>query len=415
MTRGWSRFGRYSVLVVVAGIWFLGKFLRYAFPPLFEELKNVFVVSNTAVGTAFTGFLLVYALMQFPSGLLADRFGPVKVITAGVVTTALGAALVAVGGPFPILVVAMLVMGAGTGAHKTVAITLLALVYSGRTGRTLGIFDTLGTFGGVIAPVTIAGVLAFDIDWPLVGPIVEWRLIFLGGSLLGVVLGVGMVTQVPQYLPDRSEAVTTDRPSLRAYTKPFSEPRFLGFVVVTLGFSFAYNGIVAFLPVYLIEEVGTSSAIASLLYSALFVVSVVQILTGELADRLGRLSVITGTLALATCSLGLLLVTPLWERQVLGVPILGAIAVVGIGLGSHGFRPVRGVHLEALLPASLAGGGLGAVRTALMAAGAVAPAVVGVVADKTNFRVAFLVLFGPLLVAVSLAVGLWLTQSDSQN
>jgi MFS family permease len=401
MGRLWSRLGRYDVLVVVAGVWFLGKFLRYAFPPLFEELKTAFDVSNTAVGTAFTGFMIVYAMMQFPSGLLADRFGPVRVILGGVVTAALGAAIVVVGGPFGLLVVAMLVMGAGTGAHKTVAIKLLALVYPARTGRTLGVFDTLGTFGGVVAPLGVAGVLAFAVDW---------RLIFLLAGILGVALGAAMGLRIRRRLPERDEQGTSERLRLRAYAGPFTQPRFLAFVVVTLGFSFAYNGIVAFLPVYLAQETGTSTALASVLYSVFFIVSVVQVGTGELADRLGRLSVITGTLSLATLSLGILLLSSRWSSEVFGVPVFGVLSVVGIGLGSHGFRPVRGVHLEALLPDSLAGGGLGAVRTALMGAGAVAPAFVGIVADRTDFAVAFVPLFATLLLAVALALGLFLTQ-----
>lgn len=397
----WSSLRRYDVLVLVAGIWFLAKFLRYAFPPLFEELKLTFEVSNAAVGTAFTGFMLVYALMQFPSGLLADRLGTVRIIVGGVLTAALGAIVVVFGGPFALLVVAMLVMGAGTGAHKTVAIKLLALVYPARTGRSLGVFDTVGTFGGVVAPLVIAGLVASGVDW---------RVLFVAAAASGAFLGVAVAVRVSGNVPDSEVMASSKSIPLRAYAQPFTERRFFVFVVVTLGFSFTYNGVVAFLPLYLVQEVGTSTAVASLLYSVLFAVSVVQLLTGELADRIGRLTVISATLGVATLSLAFLLAAPMWNGQVLGVPVLAGLAVVGLGLGSHGFRPVRGVHLAALLPDSLAGGGLGAVRTALMGAGAVAPAIVGVIADAVGFQVAFSVLLGSLAVAAVLAVGLLLTE-----
>jgi len=402
MVRGWSRLGRYDVLAIVAGIWFLAKAVRYAFPPLFDKLKLTFEVSNTAVGTAFTGFMVVYALMQFPSGLLADRFGPVRVIGAGVLTAALGTTVVVLGGPFALLVAAMLVMGAGTGAHKTVAIKLLALTYPARTGRTLGIFDTVGTFGGVVAPVVAAGVIATTLDW---------RIIFAFATIAGGVLGAAVLLRVPGRLPDSGTETTTDDTPLRAYAAPFTDGRFLTFVFVTLGFSFTYNGMVAFLPLYLSQEVGTSGAVASLLYSTLFVVNVVQIFTGELADRMGRLRVINATLVIATASLGLLLFSGTATAQFYGVPVLGAVAVVGLGVGSHGFRPVRGVHLEALLPDSLAGGGLGAVRSALMGAGAVAPTAVGFVADRADFTVAFGLLFGALALATVLAIALLVTEN----
>ena len=401
MVTRWSSLRRYDVLVLVAGIWFLAKFLRYAFPPLFEELKLTFEVSNAAVGTAFTGFMLVYALMQFPSGLLADRLGTVRIIVGGVLTAALGAIVVVFGGPFALLVVAMLVMGAGTGAHKTVAIKLLALVYPARTGRSLGVFDTVGTFGGVVAPLVIAGLVASGVDW---------RVLFVAAAASGAFLGVAVAVRVSGNVPDSEVMASSKSIPLRAYAQPFTERRFFVFVVVTLGFSFTYNGVVAFLPLYLVQEVGTSTAVASLLYSVLFAVSVVQLLTGELADRIGRLTVISATLGVATLSLAFLLAAPMWNGQVLGVPVLAGLAVVGLGLGSHGFRPVRGVHLAALLPDSLAGGGLGAVRTALMGAGAVAPAIVGVIADAVGFQVAFSVLLGSLAVAAVLAVGLLLTE-----
>jgi len=82
------RFARFDALVVTALVWFLGKFLRYAFPPLFETIGVTYGVSRTVLGTAYTGLMLVYAAMQFPSGLLADRLGAVRVITAGVLISA---------------------------------------------------------------------------------------------------------------------------------------------------------------------------------------------------------------------------------------------------------------------------------------------------------------------------------------
>ncbi|SDJ73042.1 Sugar phosphate permease [Halovenus aranensis] len=397
MFRGRSVLGSYDVLALVAGIWFLAKGVRYAFPPLFDQLKLTFSVSNTEVGAAFTGFLLVYAVMQLPSGLLADRFDAVRVIAGGAVTTALGAGVVTLGGPFALLVAAMVVMGAGTGAHKTVAITLLARTYPARTGRTLGIFDSFGTFGGVVAPVAVAGVLAVGVGW---------RSIFGSAALSGLALGTAMALRVPQ----ATDSTGHTTPGVRAYTKPFADRRFVAFVAVTLGFSFAYNGVVAFLPLYLDAAVDVGPTAASLLYSVLFVVSVVQVATGELADRVGRLSVVAVTLTLATVSLGLLVTAVAVDTAVAGVPILGAFGVVGFGLGSHGFRPVRGLYLEALLPDSLAGGGIGAVRSALMGAGAVAPAAVGFVADRTGFAVAFLMLFATLGTATLVAVGLLVSE-----
>jgi len=79
--------------------------------------------------------MAVYALLQFPSGAIADRVGAVRVIALGAVVAGVGSLALLFDTPFAVLAGAMLVIGAGTGAHKTVAIRLLSRVYPVRTGR----------------------------------------------------------------------------------------------------------------------------------------------------------------------------------------------------------------------------------------------------------------------------------------
>jgi MFS family permease len=375
---------RFDALVVTAAIWFLAKLLRYAFPPLFEPLRATYGVSNAAVGGAFTGFMLVYAAMQFPSGVFADRVGSVRVIVAGVLVAALGAIALVVESSFPALVGAMLVIGAGTGAHKTVAVRLLSRVYPARTGRAIGALDTFGTFGGVVAPIAV---VAFAVT-------TGWRGFFLAAGLVGVALAWLFVRWVPRRVPeDRSvDEEGASSAGTREYLAPFRDRRFALFVAVTVAFSFAYNGVVAFLPLYLVE-LGLSGALASLLYSALFAASLVQLLTGELSDHVGRLPVLAASVALGLVGVVLLASS--------SAPLALGFGVVVFGLGYHGFRPVRAAYLVAILPESVVGGSLGSVRTIHMVAGALAPAAVGLLADLSGFRVAFGTLAGS--VGLSLA------------
>ncbi len=384
----------FDALVLASLIWFLAKFLRYAFPPLFPTFQVEFAVSNALLGTAFTVMMTVYALMQFPSGALADRLGAVVVVVAGASVAAVGALALVLPLPFAALVGAMLLVGLGTGTHKTVAVRLLSRTYPSRTGRALGVLDTFGAFGGVAAPAAVVALAAFA----------DWHAVFLLAGIVGVGLAGGFALRAPRRVPPPADADgDSETTNPRAYLDLFRDRRFSAFVGVTLCFSFAYNGAVAFLPLYLAERAGLSQATASLLYSALFVVSLVQLLTGDLSDRVGRLPVIAATLGLAAVALLALLA--------LGTagPIPLGVAVVALGLGSHGFRPVRGAYLSAVIPESVAGGGLGVVRTLLMGAGAVAPAVVGVVSDLTNFGVAFALLAAAMSGAVVLtAVVYWI-------
>ncbi len=402
---GASRFGslaRFDVLVLTALLWFLAKFLRYAFPPLFEPLQSTYGVSNATIGAAFTTFMLAYAAMQFPSGALADRIGSVRVIVGGALLAVVGALALVVESPFPVLVAAMIVIGAGTGAHKTVAVRLLSRTYPSRTGRALGVLDTIGTFGGVVAPPTV--VLALGVAGPFGGA--GWRYVFLAAGLLGIGLVLAFVRQAPRRVPERGSA-TVERIRIRPYLTAFADHRFSLFVVVTLCYSFSYNGVVAFLPLYLTSEVGLGVATAGVLYSALFAASVAQLATGEASDRVGRLPIMALALGLSGAAIAFL---SIGLPTLAGLPAAAGVVVVAIGLGAHGFRPVRSAYLVALLPPSLTGGGLGVVRTLLMGAGAVSPAVVGLLADAIGFRLAFALLAASMLAGSALVCLLWLTE-----
>jgi MFS family permease len=393
MPGGGSRGGAvavgYGPMVVTGGIWLIAKLLRYAFPALFPTFQTQLGVPNTVLGVAYAAMMLLYSLMQFPSGALADRLDDVRVVAVGALVAVAGAAVFLLPASVPLLLVGMVLVGLGTGVHKTVSVRLLTRLYPDRTGRALGVFDTFGTVGGVVAPAAVVAALSLG----------DWRTVFVACGVVGLGLVVALRTRVPR------RASSDDRLrdavgglSLRAYLGPFREPRFQLFVLVTLAFAFAYNGVVAFLPLYLVEAGSLPETTASLLYSVLFGASVVQVVSGGLSDRFGRLTLSVGVLSLAAVALGGL-VALAGE----GLFVLGA-AVVVFGLGSHGFRPVRGAYLSAEFPEDVAGGGLGLVRTLLMGVGAVAPAVVGFVADTLSFRAGFALLAVSMGLAAVFAV-----------
>jgi len=383
--------GTFDILIISALIWFLGKFLRYVFPPLFESLQGTYAVSTTALGWTFSIFLFAYALVQFPSGLLSDRFGGVWVIVGGVTLSSLGALIFILNLPFNLFVVLMAIIGIGTGVHKTSAVKLLSTIYPEKKGRALGIFDTFGTFGGVIAPVAVIAAAAVSVSVP------GWRLLLFSTGAFGLFLTFIFIKRVPNKLTEKEKPktnnndITSDDRSLvfrlksafSVYGKLFESKKFIIFVIAAILFSFTYNGIVAFLPLYLTQEVGVSSGYASLFYSILFIASVAQLASGELSDRIGTLPVMSGALTLCTLSFVVFMMS-----TNLGLVFLG-ISVLCIGLGAHSFRPVRGAYLMGSLPDNISAGGLGIVRTLLMGSGAISPGIVGTVSGFASFRIAF--------------------------
>jgi MFS family permease len=388
MAPSWrTRVRTYDALAVLAGLWFLVLFLRYVFPPLFETFRVVYGLSNGQLGTLFTVLMGAYALMQWPGGALSDRHGRVLVITAGVGLALLATVALATWHVVPVLVLAMAIVGLGTGVHKTIAIALLARIYADRTGRALGAMDATGQLGGVLAPVAVV-VVARSARF-------SWPAIFLAGSVVGVGLLLALWSRVPRHLEDDRPSVSagcsgdghssgvdgSDALSLRADVAPLANRRLLVFVLATAGVAFAWNGVSAFLTLFLIDVHGYSTAAASSVYAGLFVVGLVQPATGAVGDRVGHRPT-----ALALAVLALVGVLGLLAATSIGVVLL---SVGALGVGLHGFRPVRDAYIVDQFPAESTGGSLGVVRTVVMGAGALAPGVTGVLSERASYDAAF--------------------------
>jgi MFS family permease len=397
--RSLASLSRFDALLLASGIWFLAKALRYAFPPLFATFESTYGVSTAVVGTVFTALMMAYAVMQFPSGALADRFGPVRVITGGVALAGAAALVVAFSSRFLVLVAAMVLVGVGTGAHKTVAVGLLSLAHPDRTGRALGVHETVGAFGGVVAPAVVVALAGSQ----FLGVALDWRALFLGGAVLAGALAAAFAVRAPRRMPDAydPDAGPAADAGVREYLAPFAERRFVLFVLAMVLYAFVYTGITAFLPLFLVRHGGLTSSTAGFIYSALFVASLVQTVTGSLSDRMGALPVTGGLIVVCALALGAMLVAR-------GPLALGA-AVVAFGVGGHGHRPVRAAYLVAVIPDDVAGGTLGVVRTAIMVAAAASPAFVGVVAEAADFATAFAVLAGVTLLSGLTVLALHLT------
>lgn len=369
----------YYLVVLISLLWFMVQFLRFVFPPLFETFQSVYGVSNAQAGLLFTLIMLSYAAVQFPSGVLGDRFGLPAMILAGVAVFTVAALLAAVSPSFVVLALAAMLIGFGTGPHKTVAIPLLSRRYVEHPGRVLGVMDTVGQFGGMTAPlvvVVLAGVFV-------------WQSVFVFGAVVSAALGVLFYRAVRRDPALNVDGPSGDRPSTDAeddgsgltYRAVFADRTLLVFVLVTMCFTFAWNGVASFLPLYLAVEKGLSTGIAGILYSLLFAMSVSQAVTGELGDRAGKLTVSVVLFAAMSVGVGGLLIAN-------SLVALVATTVV-LGLGFHGFRPVRDAYLMEIIPEGVGGGTLGAIRTAMTGVGALAPAIVGYLSDVIGFVPAF--------------------------
>lgn len=361
---------------------------RLAISPVVPAIGDAFSVSNGAIGLALTGMWFAYAASQFPSGLLADRFGERRIILVAVVGTAVTSVLLATVSSYLFFFVAVVALGSMAGLHFSVATSLLARIIP-NTGSAIGIHNAGAPLAGLVIPMG-AGALGAWMGW-------QWA-VALGAvvALPTAVLFAVVVRPVP---PARPNVSVWSR--LRA--GPILELLSHQPIAITTGLSiageFVWQATASFLPAFLIEYHGYTGPRAGALFSAYFVVQgLAQPSIGSLSDRIGRYPAAALATGIGVLGYGsLVFANGMWA-------IRSSIVLVGIAMGWG----------AALLPAFMdhlsdeeRSAGFGLIRTAYMVLGASGSVVTGTLADVLGWEAAFLGL--ALLLAGMLGVLLYMT------
>jgi MFS transporter, ACS family, glucarate transporter len=149
------------------------------------KLAEEFAISNIQLGFVFSAFLLGYALFQTPAGWLADRFGPRRVLTAGVVWWGVFSALTAgISHRISNVVIALLVLrfllGAGEAIIYPASNQFVARwIPRHERGKANGfIFAGVGIGAGVTPPVISYLMVHYG-----------WRSSFVVSALIGFAVG----------------------------------------------------------------------------------------------------------------------------------------------------------------------------------------------------------------------------------
>lgn len=149
------------------------------------KLSEEFAISNIRLGFIFSAFLFGYALCQTPAGWLADRFGPRRMLTAGVLWWSVFSALTAaishgIANAVMALLVIRFLLGAGEAVIYPASNQFVARwIPSQERGVANGIiFAGVGIGAGLTPPLISFFMLHYG-----------WRSSFLLSALIGLVAG----------------------------------------------------------------------------------------------------------------------------------------------------------------------------------------------------------------------------------
>jgi len=364
---------------------FVTYFARMAISPVVPLIAADFAVTNTAIGAALSGMWLAYGLSQFPSGVLGDRFGEKAVILWAVGGSAVASLVLAASPAFVLFVGSAVGLGAVAGLHYPVGTTLLARTYD-ELGRAVGIHTTGGPLAGLVAPVVAAWV-AVRYGWrPAVG------LTVVVGAPVFVLFAL-RVRPTPPQRPDEPVRSRFDPSPLFAL---LSRPAIAFTLLIAMLGTFVVQGMLSFLPTFLIAHHGYSTTVAGTAFSVFFVVRATgQLLLGELSDFRGRDLPIGLSLLAGVAGTAVLVLAPAIVAITAGVVL--------VGLGASFFAALDPRFLDHLSPEER-GTGFGLVRTAYTVVGSAGSLGVGLLADLFGWRVAFLVLGGLFALTVCILV-----------
>ena len=378
--------GRVETLALCCSIHLLHDGCANALYVLFPLIALDLQLSFAQVGLLKTAYTWALSGMQIPASFLAERTGEILILSAG--TALLGLSLVATALviSYAFLVWLLTLAGGGSGVQHPLASSLVSHAYASAGRRTaLGTYNVSGDLGKVMLPGLI-GVLAAS--W-------GWR----GGF---VVLGLFAVTTggvLGLYLAKRGTTPPTliqPRPANPSQGWGILDRRrFRRLTLIGMLDDSTRTSFLTFLPFLLVQK-GMGPEEIGLVFTLLFAGGAVgKFLCGVLADRCGIVPMILGTEILTGALILALL--PLSSAAVFFVIPLVGLVLNGTSSVLYGTVP------ELVAPQGRSRG-YALYYTVVMATGAAAPFLAGLLSDATGLSLSLGAISATALAAGSLSL-----------
>jgi FSR family fosmidomycin resistance protein-like MFS transporter len=378
--------GRRRALWIACGAHALHDGLTDTLYLLLPILQAEFALTYAAIGVLRALYAGAMAGLQVPAAKLAQRVGGPTMLAAG--TAVAGAAYLALGASstFAILVVALILGGFGSSVQHPIASSLVAAAYQGPRSRgALGTYNFAGDLGKMAVPAITAGLIA----------VLSWR---LAAGAVGIIalLGAGAILLAPWSVPVAGDR-RTDAPASHSKTHKRANPPRSGFaLLLTIGVidSATRMGFLTFLP-FLLRAKGAGLPEIGVALTLVFAGGAAgKLVCGFVGARLGVLT--TVLITEGATAVGILALLP--------VPLGAALALLPIiGVALNGTSSVLYGTVPELVTAERRESAFGVFYTGTIGAGALAPALYGLLSDAIGLTPAMLLVAVVVLLTLPLA------------
>ena len=326
------------------------------------------------------------AAFQIPAGLVAERLGTPLVLASGTALAGLGYCLAGASAGFALLLVALVIGGLGASTQHPLASALMARAFAGaRSMKALGTYNFAGDIGKMTVPA-VASVMLVAMPWRPV-------LALIGAC--GLVAAAAIYLLTPRYGAEKAavQDATTDA-ATSAGRYRFAYP-----VLVSIGVfdSATRMGFLLFLP-FVLTEKGSSLPTIGLALTLVFAGGAAgKLVCAFIGARIGAIATVWLTEGLTAAVIVALLPLPLEAALVL-LPVIG-IALNGTSSVLYGSVPD-------LVAPEWRARAFSIFYTGTIGAGAIAPALYGVVGDLVGVPSALLVVAGVVTLTLPLSLAL---------
>jgi len=342
--------------------------MMYAFA--LTAIRAEFALSAAAAGGLASVTLLTSAIGGVGFGMLADRIGRARALVYSILIYSVFTALTATARSLPELILWRSLVGIGLGGEWAAGSVLVAETWPAEhRGKAIGLMQSGWAIGYIMAALLASAIM----------PSLGWRALFAVG-VLPALLAVWIRRKVAEPEIWRRARGEQRRPLNEILRAPYLRNA-VAATVLTTCVLFAYWGLFTWVPAYLASPVESGGAGMSIVRSSGWIIPMQvgaflgYVLFGVLADRFGRRPVFI------TFVLGAAVLVPVYGRMAQQPVVLMALGPL-IGFFGHGYFSLFGAMLAELFPSSIRGTAQGFCYNFGRAVSALAPFVIGTLADR---------------------------------
>jgi len=283
---------RYTVLSILWIGWLFSFLDRMVVSVALPFIGREFQLNAVSQGLILSIFFAGYAIFQIPGGMLADKFGPRRIMAFAIVWWSIFTSLTGMVLSYPLILICRFVFGLGEGCFPGSSYKTIAMYFPPKERATAtAIQGSVNALGPAIASLVAAGIIATF----------GWHVVFISLGIPGLVIGLAIWFYIkdnpaehPQITPEELAELNLVAPDVSNSDASHGKITFKGFLkkpilwqmlLIWFLFDITFWGFISWLPSYLMEVRGFS-VLKTGIYGSLpfFIGTVGMLIGGYLSD-----------------------------------------------------------------------------------------------------------------------------------